>query len=84
MRLAQAAQIARAGVLETPVYMAFPREHWTRLRTNNTLERMMREIRRRLPRRPQRTDVGRGPRQHVVRAWRYQPVSIHAGRDSSG
>jgi transposase-like protein len=27
--------------------MAFPREHWTRLRTNNTPERLMREIRRR-------------------------------------
>ena len=27
--------------------MSFPREHWTRLRTNNVLERIMREIRRR-------------------------------------
>ena len=27
--------------------MAFPREHWTRIRTNNVLERIMREIRRR-------------------------------------
>ena len=27
--------------------MAFPREHWTRIRTNNPLERIMREIRRR-------------------------------------
>ena len=27
--------------------MAFPREHWMRIRTNNPLERMMREIRRR-------------------------------------
>lgn len=27
--------------------MAFPREHWTRIRTNNVLERSMREIRRR-------------------------------------
>ena len=27
--------------------MAFPREHWTRIRTNNMLERIMREIRRR-------------------------------------
>ena len=25
----------------------YPREHWTRLRTNNALERIMREIRRR-------------------------------------
>jgi len=27
--------------------MSFPSEHWTRIRTNNGLERLMREIRRR-------------------------------------
>ena len=37
----------RDGVDETLSYMAFPREHWTRIRTNNVLERIMREIRRR-------------------------------------
>ena len=47
MRLAQAATIVREGVNETLSYMAFPREHWTRIRTNNVLERIMREIRRR-------------------------------------
>jgi transposase-like protein len=47
MRLSQAAQIVRLGHEETLSYMAFPREHWTRLRTNNVLERIMREIRRR-------------------------------------
>ncbi len=47
MRLAQAATIVRAGIDETLSYMAFPREHWTRIRTNNVLERIMREIRRR-------------------------------------
>jgi len=47
MRLAQAAAIVRTGVDETLSYMAFPREHWTRIRTNNVLERIMREIRRR-------------------------------------
>ena len=47
MRLAQAAAIVREGVDETLSYMAFPREHWTRIRTNNVLERIMREIRRR-------------------------------------
>lgn len=47
MRLGQAAAIVREGVEETLSYMAFPREHWTRIRTNNMLERMMREIRRR-------------------------------------
>jgi transposase-like protein len=47
MKLAKAAGIVRAGVAETLSYMAFPREHWRSLRTNNMLERIMREIRRR-------------------------------------
>jgi transposase-like protein len=47
MRLGKAAGIVAAGVAETLTYMAFPREHWTRIRTNNVLERLMREIRRR-------------------------------------
>lgn len=47
MRLGAAAQIVRLGYDETLSYMNFPREHWTRLRTNNMLERIMREIRRR-------------------------------------
>ena len=47
MRLSQAATVVRDGVDETLSYMAFPREHWTRIRTNNVLERIMREIRRR-------------------------------------
>ena len=41
------ASAVRDGVDETLSYMAFPREHWTRIRTNNVLERIMREIRRR-------------------------------------
>ena len=36
-----------AGVEETLSYMTFPSEHWTRLRSNNMLERIMKEIRRR-------------------------------------
>jgi transposase-like protein len=47
MKLTQAASIVREGVEETLSYMAFPREHWIRIRTNNMLERIMREIRRR-------------------------------------
>ena len=47
MKLGQAAAIVRSGVDETLSYMEFPREHWTRIRTNNMLERIMREIRRR-------------------------------------
>jgi putative transposase len=47
MKLAKAAKIFEEGIAETLSYMAFPREHWTRIRTNNPLERIMREIRRR-------------------------------------
>ena len=32
---------------ETLAYYGFPNEHWRRIRTNNPLERIMREIRRR-------------------------------------
>lgn len=47
MRLPEAASIVRDGVEETLTYMQFPTEHWRRIRTNNPLERIMREIRRR-------------------------------------
>ena len=47
MRLGKAAEVVRSGVAETLAYMTFPREHWTRIRTNNPLERLNREIRRR-------------------------------------
>lgn len=47
MRLGKAAGIVRDGIEETLSYMTFPREYWRRIRTNNPLERIMREIRRR-------------------------------------
>jgi len=47
MRLDKAAQAVREGVEETLSYMGFPPEHWRQIRTNNPLERIMREIRRR-------------------------------------
>ena len=46
-RLSNAAKALRLGVEETLSYMTYPREHWTRLRSNNMLERIMKEIRRR-------------------------------------
>ena len=45
MRLAAAAKCFEDGVEETLSYMAFPREHWTRIRSNHILERIMKEIR---------------------------------------
>jgi len=47
LKLQKAAKMVEEGVIETLRYMAYPREHWTRIRTNNALERLMREIRRR-------------------------------------
>ena len=47
MKLNKAASCVEDGASETLSYMYFPRAHWTRIRTNNTLERIMREIRRR-------------------------------------
>lgn len=47
MRLAKAARTVRDGVEETLSYYSFPREHWRSLRTNNPLERLNKEIRRR-------------------------------------
>ena len=34
-------------ITETLTYCDFPSEHWTRIRTNNVIERLNREIRRR-------------------------------------
>src|SRR6476659_335519 len=47
LRLTRAAELAEAAVEETLSYCAFPEEHWRRVRTNNPLERLLREIRRR-------------------------------------
>jgi transposase-like protein len=47
MKLSKAADIVREGYAETLNYYEFPSEHWRSLRTNNPLERVMREIRRR-------------------------------------
>ena len=47
MKLVKAAQKVEEGIMETLTYMDFPEVHWTRIRTNNTLERLNKEIRRR-------------------------------------
>lgn len=46
-RLSKAAKRVEEGVAETLTYMGFPPQHWTRIRTNNCLERLNREIKRR-------------------------------------
>ena len=47
MKLPQAAELVAQGIEETLNYMDLPSEHWRSLRTNNPLERLMREVRRR-------------------------------------
>jgi transposase-like protein len=47
MRLRKAAGMVRDSASETLAYMSFPREYWRRTRTNNPLERLLREVRRR-------------------------------------
>jgi putative transposase len=47
LRLSRAAELVEAAIEETLTYYAFPEEHWRRIRTNNPLGRILREIRRR-------------------------------------
>ena len=47
MKLKEAAKKVEDGIEETLTYCDCPSEHWTRIRTNNVIERLNREIRRR-------------------------------------
>ena len=47
LKLKEAARKVEEGIEETLTYFNFPSEHWTRIRTNNAIERLNREIRRR-------------------------------------
>ena len=47
MKLRSAAKKVEDGIEETLTFMEFPSQHWTRIRTNNALERLNREIKRR-------------------------------------
>ena len=46
MNLKEAAKKVCDSVEETLTYMDFPSEHWLKIRTNNVIERLSREIRR--------------------------------------
>ena len=47
MKLSSAAKKVKEGIEKTLTYMDFPAQHWLRIRTNNTMERVNREIKRR-------------------------------------
>jgi len=46
-KLTRAAELVATHIGETLTYYAFPDVHWAKIRTNNPLERIMKEIRRR-------------------------------------
>jgi len=46
-RMGKAADLLEESIQETLTFYAFPDSHWIKLRTNNPLERLMKEIRRR-------------------------------------
>jgi transposase-like protein len=45
LRLTKAAELVEARAHETLTYFAFPSNHWRQVKTNNPLERIIREIR---------------------------------------
>ena len=47
MKLQRAAELVESKAVETLTYYAYPSNHWRQIRTNNPLERIIREIRRR-------------------------------------
>lgn len=47
MKLKKASNLVKTGSIETLSFYHLPVEHWKRIRTNNGLERIMKEIRRR-------------------------------------
>jgi len=47
MKLPKAAALLEDAIEQTLTYYRFPDNHWLRIRTNNPLERIIREIRRR-------------------------------------
>ena len=47
MKLATAAQLLEKHIEETLAYYEYPRSHWLKLKTNNPMERLLREVKRR-------------------------------------
>jgi len=47
MKLSVAAKLVEEKIDETLTYYAFPSQHWLKIRTNNPMERLLREARRR-------------------------------------
>ena len=48
MKLGKASEYVKESIEETLRYMDFPEEHWRRIRTNNPIERILKEVKRRI------------------------------------
>ena len=70
-KMSKAADLVEQAVHETLTYYAFPDIHWQKIRTNNPLERIMREIRRRT------RVVGRLSRRPVLSQSGCSPTALH-------
>ena len=47
MKLSTAAELVENAIHETLSFFAYPPEHWIKLKTNNPMERLLKEARRR-------------------------------------
>ena len=47
MKLKNAAELIEESIIETLSFYEFPEEHWRKIRTNNPMERILKEVRRR-------------------------------------
>jgi len=47
MKLKKAAELVAASIDDTLAFYAYPAQHWIKLKTNNPMERLLREARRR-------------------------------------
>jgi transposase-like protein len=47
MKLSAAAELVETSIHETFAYFAYPSQHWIKIRTNNPMERLLKEARRR-------------------------------------
>lgn len=47
MKLGKAAELVEVHISETLTYYSYPSEHWLKLKTNNPMERLLKEVRRR-------------------------------------
>ena len=47
MKLGTSAKLVEVGIDDTLTYYAYPPQHWIKLKTNNPMERLLKEARRR-------------------------------------